>query len=369
MNGGKKMIEKGKISASQMEFMMLPTIIATGVLSLPAVAKKYAQQDMWMVPIVGSSIGFLTVYIAWKLHQLYPELSPVQYSEKIVGKVIGKLLGLLFVLFYIQNTGVIIRQYTEFITFNVLPETPNAALSISIMFVSALAVRGGIEVLARSAVICTTIFMITALCLFLLIKDIDVTNMFPILEHGIAPVFKGGFIYQAWFSELFLLAFIFPFIKNSQKSLKSGMKVSLYVLIIFLYFNFFVLTLLGLSSLNQLYPVYSIIRAISVLGFIENLEVLITASWVLGNFVKLSVFLYIASMALAHLLKSSDYRIFVFPISLLLIFFSYWGIPNIVLLMDYMTKIQPFYFISVQTIIPLILLLIALARRKRSESS
>lgn len=200
------MLDKGKISALQMEFIMVPTIIATGVITLSSIATKYAQHDMWMTPIVGSIIGFITVYIAWKLHQLYPKLTPIQYSEKILGKVLGRMLSILFVLFYIHNTGLVIRQYSDFINFNVMSETPNIVLSVGIMFVSALAARGGIEVIARTAVICTTIFIATSLSLLLLIKDIDVTNMLPILENGILPVVKGGIVYQSWFSELFLLA-------------------------------------------------------------------------------------------------------------------------------------------------------------------
>lgn len=93
------MLEKGKISALQMEFIMVPTIIATGLLSIPSIAGKFARHDMWMTPIIGSVIGFLTVYIAWKLHQLFPKLTPIQYSEKILGKLVGKLVSGIFVLF------------------------------------------------------------------------------------------------------------------------------------------------------------------------------------------------------------------------------------------------------------------------------
>ncbi|PFP25943.1 hypothetical protein COJ96_19530 [Bacillus sp. AFS073361] len=248
-------------------------------------------------------------------------------------------------------------------------ETPSLVFSISIMFVSALAVRGGIEVIARSAVICTTLYMSTSLSLLLLLKDIDVTFMLPILENGLLPVMKGGFVHTAWFSELFLLAFIYPYINSPKTGLKSGMKIALFIMLFLLYIHFFVLTLLGISSVNQFYPVYSIVRAISVMGFFENFEVIITASWVLGNFVKVTVFLYVASLGLAQLLRLSDNRLIVFPLSLLIILLSYWGIPNIVELIDYMTKIQPFYFVMVQTILPLFLLIIALVRRKRSESS
>lgn len=363
------MLEKGKISNIQMEIMMVPTIIATGILSIPSIAGRFARHDMWMTPIVGSLIGFITVYIAWKLHQLFPKLNPIQYSEMILGKAVGKIFSLFLVSFYIQNTGLIIRQYSDFITGNVMLETPGIVFSISIMFVSALAVRGGIEVIARSAVICTILYLSTSVSLILLIKDIDITFMFPILEHGLLPVIKGGFIHNAWFSEFFLLAFIYPYIKSPEKGLKSGMKVSFIVMLILLYVFFFVLTLLGISSVNQLYPVYTIIRAINILGFFENFEAIITASWVLGNFVKITVFLYVASLGLTQLFRLSDYRLLVFPLSLLIILLSYWDIPNIIVLVDYMTKIQPFYFVIVQTVFPLFLLIIALARRKRSESS
>lgn len=365
---GSQVLEKGKISALQMSFIMVPTIIATGVLTIPSIAARYARHDMWMTPIVGSIIGFLTVYIAWKLHQLHPELTPIQYSEKILGKAVGRIVGLFLVGFYIHNTGLIIRQYSDFITGNVMLQTPGVVFSASIIFVSALAARGGIEVIARSAVICTTLYLSTSLFLLLLLKDIDVSLLLPFMEKGLIPVIKGGLIHDAWFSEFFILAFIFPFIHNQCKSLKSGMKASLYVMLILLYVHFFVLTILGVSSVNQFYPVYSIIRAISVMGFFENFEVIITASWVLGNFIKITVFLYVASLGFAQLVRLSDYRPIVFPLSLLVVLLSYWDIPNIVVLVDYMTKIQPFYFVLVQTVLPFILLMIALLRRKRSDS-
>lgn len=347
---------------------MIPTIIATGILSIPSVSGRYALHDMWMTPILGSLIGFLTVFIAWKLHHLYPRMTPIEYSEKILGKSLGRIFSFLLVAFYLHNTGIIIRQYSDFITNYVLFDTPAIAISVTITFVSALAVRGGLEVIARASVICATLFLSTALSLLLLIKDIDVTHMLPILENGWVPVLKGSIIYHAWFSEFFLLAFLFPFLADKKKGLKSGMKASLYVMLMLLYVNFFVLTLLGVSSANQFYPVYSVVRSISVLGFFENFEVIIMASWILGSFIKISIFLYVSSLGLAQLLKLSDYRMMVFPISVLIVFFSYWDIPSIVALVDYMTSIMPFYFVVVQTILPLLLLLIALVRKKRSES-
>ena len=175
------MLEKGKISPTQIVFLMVPAIIGTGILSIPAVAEKYAVYDLWMTPLLGSLIGYFTVYLVWKLHQLYPDSTPIEYCENILGKFFGKFMGFIFVFFYIQNTGFIIRQYSDFITSNVMHETPLAAFSFTILLVSSIAVRGGIEVVARSSVICSGIYLLGSVVILFLIKDIDLGFMLPIL--------------------------------------------------------------------------------------------------------------------------------------------------------------------------------------------
>ena len=363
------MVEKGRITAPQTEFIMIPTIIGTAILSIPSIDAKFAGHDMWMTPILGSLIGFLTVYIVWRLHELYPMQTPIEYSERIIGKAAGRVFGLLLTLFYIHNSGIIVREYSSFISTNVMTDTPIIIFSITILFVSALAVRGGLEVIARTAIICTTLFMSSSVVLLLLIKDIKLGYLLPFLENGLLPVMKGTLIHNSWFSEFFLLAFIFPYINNQKNGLKSGLRASLIVMFILLYVNFFVLTAIGTSAANLFYPVYAIIRSITVYNFFENFEVLITASWVLGNFVKISVFLYAASLSLAQLFRFSSYKVIVFPLSVLVFIVSYWDLPNLVVKVNYISTIQPFYLLTIQTIIPLFLLGIALIKRKRSEST
>jgi spore germination protein KB len=360
------MLEKGRISALQSEFMMIPAIIATAVLTIPSIDSRFAGHDMWMTPIFGSVVGFLTVYIVWKLHELYPQQTPIQYSEKIIGKVGGRLFGLLLVLFYIHNTGILVREYADFIKGNVMLETPRVVFSILMLFAAALAVRGGLEVIARAAVICTTLFMSTSVVLLLLIKEIDLGYMLPFLENGFLPVMKGVLIHNSWFSEFFLFAFILPFLDDTKKGLKSGMRASFLLMLILFYVNFFVLTLIGTAAENQFYPVYAIVQSISLLDFFENFEVVITASWVLGNFVKTSVFLYVACLAFSQLFRLSNYRVVVFPLSLISLYCINWDLPNLVVQVSYISKIQPFYLITIQTIFPLILLMIALGKKKWS---
>ncbi|WP_237562855.1 GerAB/ArcD/ProY family transporter [Bacillus dakarensis] len=361
------MLEKGRISTLQMEFIIVPAVLATSILSIPAITGRLARHDMWMTPIIGSITGFLIVFIIWKLHQFYPKMTPVQYMEEIIGKIAGRAFGFSLILVFLHRTGISVRDYSDFLTSNVMLHTPELVFTISMIFVCALAARGGIEVIARTAVICTALFMGTAIVLLLLIKDIDITYMLPIFENGVLPVLKGGFINHSWFTDFFFLGFIFPFLNNQEKGLKAGMRSSFVVMFIFVYLNFFVLTLIGISCINQFYPVYAIVRAISVFEFFENFEVLVTASWVLGNFVKFSFFLYVISLSLGQLFRLSDFRILVFPMGLLLMFFGYWDLPNLVASRKYLAQIHPFVMTFFQFLLPLFLLMIAIFRKKWRE--
>ncbi|MFJ8256403.1 GerAB/ArcD/ProY family transporter [Peribacillus asahii] len=134
-------MEKGGISSLQMAFMMFPTIIATAILGVPSITAKYAKNDLWLSPILASLIGYMTVYIAYKLHRLYPKQTVIQFSEQIIGRFAGKIIGFLFLFFYIQGAGLIVRQYAEFVVDSFLVNTPISVIMASMVFLCALTVH------------------------------------------------------------------------------------------------------------------------------------------------------------------------------------------------------------------------------------
>ncbi|MFK4998587.1 GerAB/ArcD/ProY family transporter [Bacillus sp. N9] len=83
-------MEKGKISSSQMAILLYPTIIATAILSFPSLLAEYVEQHLWLVPIIASSFGLLTVFIAVRLYKLHPGKTVIQGSEVVLGKIPGK---------------------------------------------------------------------------------------------------------------------------------------------------------------------------------------------------------------------------------------------------------------------------------------
>ncbi|MFJ8068601.1 endospore germination permease [Peribacillus sp. NPDC096447] len=361
-------MEKGKISSLQMAFMMYPTIVATAILGVPSITAKYAKTDLWLSPILASLIGYATVYIACKLHKFYPKQTVIQYSEQIIGRIPGKILGFLFLFFYIPITGQILRSYGEFIVDSFLVKTPISVIMASMVLLCAFIVRGGIEVLGRAAQLFVPVFIFPILLLIVLLgPDLEFKNIFPILGNGIMPPIKGSIVPGGWFSEFFLMIFLLPFLTDMKKGMKSGMMSVFAVMMTLIVVNLLVLFVLGSTTATKNYPVMNVSRYISLADFFEHLESAIMAVWIVGAFVKISVFYYAAALGTAQWLNLSDYRPVVWPIGILIVEFSFWSYPSSMDVNRYDVIAFPFHGILMQTIIPLLLLVIAVIKRNRKR--
>lgn len=360
------MVEKGKISAFQMGLIMYPVILATGFLSLPAITAQYAKNDLWLTPIIASWSGFVMINVATRLHELYPKQTIIQYSEQIIGKIPGKIVGMVFFFFLAHMTGSILREYADFVTGNFLFKTPLLLVIFSIALLAAFAVRGGVEILVRSAVIFTPIFILPILLLLLLIPDLDVKNIFPILSHGMIPVIKGVFTPQAWFSEYFLISFFLPFLRDPEKGRKWGVISLCAVVLSLTYVNLLILFLLGPDTGIKIYPILVAFRYISIGNFLENLESLLLAMWVIGNFVKIGGFYYMTTLSLGQCFQLSDCKPFVFPLGILIVVFSLWDLPSFPVLGAMHRFVTPFEIPAVLTLLPLLLLILAVLRKRKA---
>jgi spore germination protein KB len=363
------MIEKGKISGSQMAIMMNPAIFATVLLLVPAITAKHARQDMWLSPIWSSLVGFLAVFLAYKLNTLYPQMTLIEYCELILGKVFGKILGAVYLFFYLHITGIIVREYGEFVSGTFLPHTPMLFIFGTMILVCAFAVYGGIEVIGRCSEMIVPVVLLFYLVLFImLIKDLNIKNMFPILENGITPSLLGSIVPQSWFSEYILITFFLPYLADQEKGLKWGMISVGSVTFFMVLTNFTSLLLFGRLTSVLTYPVMIAARYISIAGFLEHLESIVMAIWVAGTFIKITVFYYSLVLGTAQWLKLSDYRPLVFPFGFLLLIFGVWSAHSLQELSHFLSTTAAFYFLTLQILLPMILLLIAVIRNKMNQS-
>lgn len=364
------MIEKGKISSLQMAIMFYPTIIATAILAVPAGTAKFARNDSWISPIWSSLIGFLVVYVAYRLHKLYPKQTIIQYGEKILGKFFGKVFGFIQVLSLLIANGNTARQYMELVVGAFLPITPMVLVGASLVLVCAFAVRGGVEVVGRASQLFFPLYFFSlVMIIVLLIPEFKPENILPIMENGLKPSLKGAVVPGSMLPLFFLISYILPYVSDEEKVMKWGMFSVFAVMLTLVVTNLTILFVFGGTTSIYVYPVLSAAKYISIADFFENVESIIMAVWVAGSFIKLSVLYYVTVLATAQVLELSDSRMIVFPIGFLIMVFTFWTLPNFSKLTKLLGTTLPFYAVFIYVIIPIFLLIIALIRKKMESSN
>ncbi|WHY74891.1 endospore germination permease [Fictibacillus enclensis] len=363
------MIEKGKISSYQMALIMYPTIAATALLTVPGITGMYAERDMWISPIIGSVNGFITVFIVFQLHKLYPQESLIQLIERIIGRFMGKIIGFLYLFFFLHSGSIILREYSTFISVSFLQTTPPFVIIGGMVLVCSFAVRGGIEGLGRTAnLFVPMVALLPLLIASLLLKDFEPQNMLPVIEHGFGPVLLGAAAPQAWFGQTLFISMILPFLSDREK----GMKWSL-IMVIVITVNFTITNLLAVFLFNgtasgYAYPLFTAVRYITIATFFEHLESVTIAIWITGIFIKIAMVYYALVLGTAQWLNLKDYKPIVFPFGLLLtVFGCQWVAPNFETLNQFVVVIYPFYGTLLLTFIPLLLLVIAKIRQKQNK--
>ncbi|MBO7744212.1 endospore germination permease [Paenibacillus sp. MWE-103] len=362
------MAEQGKISAFQLGLMLYPLVVATADLTVPATTFKLAGRDLWISPLWDALLGLFSVWMAVRLASLYPGETLIQYLVRILGKWPGKALGLLFLFYYVHINGNIVKLSQELVTSNFLNYTPVIVVISGLIFVSGCAVRGGLEVIARTAqMLVPFILLLTVLVFVLLTPDMDVHKLLPIMGLGVGPSLMGAIVPTAWFSHYIMISFLLPYVKDPDKARKWGFIAVLVATCSLSLCNVYTLMLFGNITGSFTYPVIQAARYISIADFLEHLEALVVVIWVAGVYLKIAIFYYVLALGMAHWLGLESYRPVVFPVGALILTFTLWSGPSMQDLVDFIGKATPFYSCTIHVLIPVLLILIATIRKKAAR--
>ncbi len=363
------MLEGGKISSRQFIYILLFTVLGTTYFFLPGITAAYAGRDFWMTPVIATVPGIAVILVITALHSMYPGLSIIQYSEQILGKVAGKITGGVFVFWLIHVNSIIIQEFGEFMNVAFMPETPTVVFSGLITLLCGVALFYGLELVARLAEFLFPVLLALAMVILALAaSNFSLAEITPVLSNGVLPVLAGSMPPAAWRGEVVLAAMLLPFLNKPEQGCRAG--IYAVILIGFLLFlnAIEVAGVYGEETGRLVFPVLKMVRDIDILDFFQRIEVLLMAAWISGLFVKVAVFYYCAALALAQLAGLSSYRPLITPMGVLLVSMAAYNFRNIYELAGFISTLWPFYGLSVELLLPLFLLIVALLTGKKRRS-
>ncbi|MEW9672527.1 endospore germination permease [Ammoniphilus sp. 3BR4] len=365
------MINNEKISERQYILLITLFIVGSSILIIPASLAEDAKQNAWLAAILGSIIGIFLAWLYAGISQLFPELTLVQLTEKLLGKWFGKIVSLLFFSFIFILGSLILRNIGDFLTSQIMPDTPIQAIHILFLIPIIIGARMGIETLARLAELLFPWFILFFFILSMTLSPkVKLENIQPLFEGGTKPLMRSILTFvSAPFMELIVFLMITPDIHRTDKiknSFISGTLIGGFLLTIIVILS--ILVLGPELTARNLYPSYALAKMINIGNFLQRIEIIMAIMWFISIFFNLVLCFYASSLGLSQIFNIQDYRLLTLPLGMIMLVISIIAYPNTAYFFSFFPKIWLPYALTFSVLIPLLLFLIAIFRRRRAQS-
>ncbi|MGN7396702.1 GerAB/ArcD/ProY family transporter [Peribacillus frigoritolerans] len=360
-------MENPKISARQFEILVILFSIGTSVLIIPAPLAKEVKQDAWIVAVIGTGLGLLLVALYIAIGKMFPTMTLVEINEKILGKWLGKTISITFVFFAFLSASGVLFHMGNFLTTQMMPETPIEIFYILFVMILIMGTRLGLETIARAGeILFPFIVFLFVILVVSLLPQVKFENIQPVLETGVRPMIRALFFYASIVSlPTIVLLMVFPGYVNQPKQAQKTFFLGTLITGIFLIIIIALAILeLGVDKATmQMYPSYALARLINAGDFFQRVEAIIAIMWFITVYFKITFYFYASVIGLAQILNLKDYRSLTLPLGLILIVLPLITRTNIVQSNTWDKEIWPLYVLTYGLVLPLLLLAVNAFRK------
>ncbi|WP_307338607.1 GerAB/ArcD/ProY family transporter [Metabacillus malikii] len=282
---------------------------------------EHSLNAAWMVVIFSFLIILPSLLVLNQLLEKYKSKNLFEITQLLLGRKIAFVIGLAFLLYAVTKTAIDTRSYSDqLITIN-LPKTPMFILYILLLVVCLWGAKRGWETIGSVAfMVVPYILLALSLLYLLLFKEIQINRMFPLFGLGYPELAKASFKFTSVFSDIFLLAIMYPFVKKHKTYAKGIVSSAIFTVILMSLLLLLYALIFDYRSLDKItYPFNEAIRFVSIGKAITNIETFFITFWLLAVFVKFTVYIYITSKIFGFVFHIEEFEHTLLPITILIL--------------------------------------------------
>jgi spore germination protein KB len=332
-------LEGGKISGRQFMgvLIVLRTVPLTLVFSL--ISNINHVQDAWIAAIIGTAIAIPFAVLVTKLSLRFPGKTIIEYSQSLLGPVVGRLLGIMILWCFFCTSVDITRGLGEAYVIAIMPETPILAFMIMLVFMSCYAARSGLEVTCRLGedVFYILVFVLLLTCT-LPYNAMRFENLMPILARGISNLISPTVASLGYYGQYLIIGMLVPYLNKPEDATRYAVYAVLISGALIALAAVALVAVFGTTASSWTLPLFSLARMISLGEFFERIEAAVMAAWTLSIGIKLALFLWAASVAIAQLVNLKAFEHLVYPLGAITVAAGLSFFESMVDLEDFLAK-------------------------------
>jgi spore germination protein KB len=359
-------LEKGKISSTQLIFLIISYNVAISVI---ITVGAEAKQDAWLAVLLGTliSIGLAWFYLA--LANRFPGKTLIAIHDIVWGPFWGKLYSIIFLIFFLHENSLLDGAFIYFQK-EFLLNTPALILAFLGVGLAVLLASRGLEVLARCnqliVIFCSTNWIIL---FFMILPEIRLSNFQPVLQTPFSLLVRTTLRCVAFnFSTGYIFLMVFPYVSDNHKIFATIIKGGAISALILLMGIVMTTGVLGPATNYFVYPALSATRLINIGELFSRMEIFTGVVFWIGCFALVSLQLYSLIMASSELLQLKSFTL-ALPLGILVALLSTHNFLSINDQTFFAEKVYIWEAFPFQYIFPALLYLTAVIRKLPRKDS
>ncbi|MFC5447136.1 GerAB/ArcD/ProY family transporter [Paenibacillus aestuarii] len=353
--------------------MVVNLIFAKAIGVTQGILARSIGQDMWMATLLGTLQGAAMMYIAYLAICKTPHLNYIELGDLLLGKWFGKLIALLISVFYLAAFGPVMITFVYHLKDYFLPEAPYWLFTTSALIVGSIGCFYGLEVMARIALIGSLfIFLLNTLIIIGSLKEFDIRNLLPLLEHGFPQTAAASLHFDAdWALAIMLVALIMPFVNGAAahgsklsvaSMLASGMVIAIWAILEGGVLSAEVTSQYTISCMK-------LARNAHIGNFLQRYEMIMIALYSFSVLFEVMFCIYGTSVGVSKIFGLQSHKRMIVPVCLVLGAFGTWVVQDHFHAIIYLEHDWPRIALPIAFSLPLLMLGLRMLLRKKLEQT
>lgn len=274
----------GGLTARQAGAVCFVALLPPATRLLPGLCARLAGRAAWLCPIAALPVLLI---VAWLIKKLTANAAEGENLSGLILRGLGRWAGgavlIIYGLWLVAYAGFSLRSSASRFIYTIYPGAPPWPFVISGLVMGLFAALAPVKALARASELFRWLLVLALVPILVLgFLEADVETLTPVYFSDSVPVLEGAL--SALGTGAFLLVNI-GFLERGPGELRRGRfclgAALLMALLVAVTVGRFGAELTGRLT----YPFFALVRNTSVFGVTERIEALVTALWVLSDFV------------------------------------------------------------------------------------
>lgn len=318
-------LRTGHAGVGEWTALLVIYMAADVFLSYPSRVAEETAEAAWMVPLISGAIAILAYVLIHLGMRRYTAEGLLDVVERTLTPVGSIVVGLVGTAYFLIQTALVMREFTETVVATVLPATP--ALIVTVLFLGILMYYAykGLEGLTRVAILLSVLLALGLLLLLVLpLTWFHGYLLTPVLGKGVGPIVLYGLTNTSMFAGVFILAVLRPTVRNQRHTLRIGVMSSLLTaLIMAAVLVVFVGTFAVAVTGKVPFPMYQLARLIYVGRFVQRVESLFVFIWTAAAIIKMGMGLWLSAYLYARAFRMPVFRPLIMPMGMIIFIVSF----------------------------------------------